>query len=148
MASMTRIAEPGASWLRAAAALLALGGFLVLFYSSILPAPDVVNLRLAIPLYGSMSVAWAALGLARLLAAVGVTRRLAWARVLGVVLTVPALVLDGIGLLPAIAGADLMALTVAGLSVAADLIVLFALLRRWPGASPVRPASRPRPAGR
>jgi len=140
MPSTTRIAEPGAWWLRAAAALLALGGFLVLFYSSLLPAPDLVDARIAVPLFGAMSVPWAALGLARLVAAAGVTKRLEWARVLGVVLTVPVLALDGIDILRAIAVMDPMALAGAVLSVGADVVVLFALLRRWPARLPPSPA--------
>jgi hypothetical protein len=58
----------------------------------------------------------------------------------GVVLTVPVLVLGGIDLLSAIGDLDPLVLGVAGLSVAADLIVLFALLRRWPARLPLSPA--------
>lgn len=125
MAPTTRIAEPGAWWLRAAVVILALNGLIVL---------------VSIPILGSTIILWIVLGLGRLVAAVGVVRRLDWARSLGVLLAAVGIAFDLGGLVGALAPADPTTIAIAGVSLGAWIVVLFALLRRWPARLSPTPA--------
>lgn len=115
---MTATTLPGTWWLRAAALILAANGLIVLVYA---------------PIMGPTAILWALLGLGRLAAAVGVVGRHGWARSLGVLFAVVGAAIDAGGLLGVPVPADSLARVIAAISLVTWLVVLFALLRRWPG---------------
>jgi hypothetical protein len=107
-------------WQTLAAGLLAWNGAVAIFYAGLVPLPPVSTTP--VPLVGQV------LGVATLIAAAGVARRMAWARMLGVGLTL-------IGLAGEVARvADPATRYPPGFVVGTviGVLLLWLLLRRWP----------------
>lgn len=108
-----------------AAGLLALGGGLAILYAGFLPIPPFSD----VPVPPAMQ----AFGVVGLAAAIGVFRRQAWGRALGVAVVVADLALAGFRVAAQAPGSSQLNVVVSlALSVVPDVIVLWVLLRRWP----------------
>jgi hypothetical protein len=109
-------------WTTLAAAVLGFQGASTIVYSAILPRV-VTDVGIDLPVLGHAQSAWLVLGGLALVAAVGVGRRRAWGRVLGVVSASLGIAI-GVGLAPSPPIAVLAAIL--------PVIVLIVLWRRWP----------------
>jgi hypothetical protein len=127
------------AWVTGAAVILALQGINTIFYSGLLPAPAGLEAAITLPLLGSVSLVWLALGILDLAAAAGVLRRDTWGRYLGVVAVVASVIVV------ILSAGTLGALS--ALSLVFPLFVLFTLWRRWPpdAARPKPPPTQPPP---
>ena len=127
---MTRSSDPDSEpvsglWTYAAAALLALDGFSTIFYGGLLREP-LFDTVVDTPV-GRMALIWIVLGGILFAAAIGVARRRAWGRYLGLAAQFVSI---GVGVMVA----SSLILFLAGLIIPA--FVVFALWRRWPEPGP------------
>jgi len=139
----------GRTWLRAAAAILAVEACLTVLYAPFLAAPVLPDVGVQLPVIGWVAAVWAVLALATLLAAAGVAARLDWGRWLAVALSVPAAAAALVGALGALLRLDPVAMATSLVGLGLDVAVAFAVLRRWPGPPrTARPQASARPARR
>ena len=135
---MTGTPHPGRRWLRASAAILAVGAIEAIVYAPFLPTPILPEIGVAIPIIGRLTAFWFVLGAACLAAAVGVTWRRPWGRALAAVMAVVLLANSVAGVLSAVARADVLSLPGALVGIGLDGIVLYAVLQKWPPPASAR----------
>lgn len=118
-------------WLRLATTILAANAILTLVYGGFLPTPIFPDVGVVIPLLGRLTLFWSVVGVTYLAAAVGVAQRRRWGRALATVATAGSLAFAGAGLLLAVARADLAPDLGALVGIGLDMVVLYAVLRKW-----------------
>ena len=135
---MARSTASRSPWMALASGILVVTGLGAIVYGPFLPVPEWIDARLSVPVLGAPPVALVVLGVASIVAAVGVFRVRSWGRALGAVAAVAGIGYSAWRSLqaapPNATPADLVVTLVVGAWLATLLsgIVLFVLVRRWP----------------